>query len=563
MGLTPKNKTKSEQGLNPESVDGIAMNSASIQDLKHPTGTTDNDVWSVVGGVSAFRPQTGGGGGVAMRTIVDVDGGGDYTTLTEAIEANHKSIFLKNGVYNEGNIKLLAEDIDILGESKTEAIIRVPAGKDGVQIYANRCKVSSLTIDSETNNAEACLVIGDGQPSGNADTSFGNFNKVDNCIIKGNDHVFALFVAGASYSAGVDTLNNFEANNLNEGNEITNCEFTSLWTAGDAYSFALQKLGKISNNMFISGRIAYYMCRESECKDNKVVNSTREGIFIGCPAYDNVITGNILSNPQTHGIKMENQLEHIPLLTGQTGKNNIISGNVIVKPLYTGIEILGTTGHEMRNNIIANNSIKQAGNHGIYLQRVTLNSILGNTIVEPRTDVVHSRGSGIYMVLQVTDNLIANNTIIDERFPHVCHTAISNREGSDCQGNSILGNIINCNNVERTVWFQSNRTTIANNSISGGYYAGIRLEGASNCSITANSLNGNTKESNNAYFEIWVQSSASSNIIKDNVISAGSNIANGAINIDGSGSVDNIVKDNVNNGCTNDLLDTGTGTIKD
>jgi len=33
MGLTPKNKTKSEQGLNPESVDGVATNSESVQNL--------------------------------------------------------------------------------------------------------------------------------------------------------------------------------------------------------------------------------------------------------------------------------------------------------------------------------------------------------------------------------------------------------------------------------------------------------------------------------------------------------------------------------------------------
>lgn len=492
--------------------------------------------------------------------LVTVGADGDYASLTLALAGNEKNILVKNGTYIEGTITLSNDGTVIKGESRDGVILQIPSGQDGVRIYANFCNISNLTVDADTQSAEACLVIGDGQSTGSPDVNVGNNNVIEDVKIIGSSTTFALFVAGASYNVGVDTLTAYETGNLNVGNIVRNCYGTSDWN-GDSFSFSLQKYGTISNNNF-NGRIAFYMCKYSECNNNKVYDTVNQGIFIASPCNDNVISGNVIQNTASAGIKIQNQLEHTPLLTGQNASGNVISDNVIVDVGGSGFEVSGTELHPITRNLIANNSIIRPADHGIYLQDATSNEIASNLIQEPRSDsVTFARGSGIYMVIRVKDNQIVGNTIIDEKTTPIAHTGIANREDSTCTGNVIDSNNIRVQNLERTVWFQSNNTTITNNLITGGYFAGVRLEGASFCTIQNNRLFSNTNENNNAYFEIWIQSGASFNYIDGNFIDSPTTpIANAGVNIDG-GCNNNKVGLNFYNGVTNEVIDNGTNNI--
>ena len=443
---------------------------------------------------------------------------GDYSSLKAAIDAGKTNIFIKNGTYNEiANIDLTNDNTIIIGESKDGTRIVFPSNYDGLRIYANYCQISYLTLDTLTNSGDATLVLGDGQVSGSPDTSVGNNNVIDNCIIKGGSETFAVYIAGASYTIGDDTLTAFNNNDLQYNNKIINCYLYSSWN-GDAFSFSLQKNGVFSNNYCEGGRIAFYMCRESECNNNKIVNSLAQGIFVAAPCQDNVIIGNKIHISVSSGIKVQNQLEHTPLLANQGAFNNIISNNSIYGCNNTGIEITGTLSFEVRGNIISNNTISDVDNHGIYLQDAYANTIDGNTIKNARSDsTTYARGSGIYMVQRVTNNNITNNTILDER-AYTLHCAIGNREDTTCTGNNISNNKIQAKNQERTIWIQSDETNIVGNYISGGYYAGIYLNGASNCNVNGNVCKNNTNQADSSYYEIWVNSNGSNNNIGENVI---------------------------------------------
>ena len=127
-------------------------------------------------------------------------------------------------------------------------------------------------MDSVTNSALASIVIGDGNSTGNPNYNNGCHNTIDYCRVQGSNSTFAVYVAGASYLAGTPTLQAFEANELQYNNRITNCILESLWS-DDAFSFSLQKNGMFNNNYCENGRIAFYMCRDSECNNNSSIDN--------------------------------------------------------------------------------------------------------------------------------------------------------------------------------------------------------------------------------------------------------------------------------------------------
>jgi parallel beta-helix repeat protein len=308
------------------------------------------------------------------------------------------------------------------------------------------------------------------------------------------------------------------------------------------------------------------MNRDTNCVNNSIVDSVNQGIFVGCPAYGNNLNGNRIYNAVSSGIKVQNQLEHTPLLTDQRAFNNNFNENVIYLCGNTGIEVTGDINHEPKGNNFVGNTIFKPDNHGIYIQDAHFNNFNNNTIYQPRSDTgTYARGSGFYLVQNVENNNMNDNVIIDERANQL-HTAIANREGTDCPNNSVIGNRIIASNSERTVWVQSNGWIISNNYVNGGYYAGIYLDGADNCNVTGNICENNTNETNNAYYEIWLNNTANNNIISNNTcISSAANVANADITV--SSGTGNKIENNIGIGTTTEyatilsgLQDMGTGT---
>ena len=496
---------------------------------------------------------TGGGGQITFDAVVAA-ADADYTTVGAAIAAGKTSIFVRDGVYAESTITMTTDNVTIVGESREGTVLRIGAGLDGFQVYANGSSITNLTIDGETNDAAAAYVVGDGSTAGTPVITKGCRNRLTNCTVKGGTTTFALFIAGASTSAGAQTLSYFNSNDLQIGNVVEDCYLYSPWN-GDSFSFSLQRDGSFSRNRCFGGRIAFYMTRNSHCDGNVVSDPVAQGVFVGAPSWDNTISNNAVYSPASTGFKFQNQLEHT--VTGRNFLRNTVSGNTVYDAGGTAFEVNDSEG-----NTFSGNSCANPQDHGFYLQEAVRNSFVGNSVTNPRTSGLN-RGSGFYLVANCTDNAIDGNVITDDRGASFkMHAGIANREGGDCQRNVVTNNVIRGRNGERTVWIQSNGWIVSGNSVEGGNYAGIRLDGASDCVVTSNVFRNNTNDANNAYAEIWLQNSASRNVIEGNVaVSDAANKAANVVNVDGAGCAGNKVGFNIANGVLGALLsDTGTST---
>lgn len=149
------------------------------------------------------------------------------------------------------------------------------------------------------------------------------------------------------------------------------------------------------------------MTRNSVCNNNVIVNSANQGIFVGAPSWDNVISGNSIYAPTSSGIKQQNQLEHP--VTGMTALRNAVFGNNIVNAGANALEI-----NESQNCTFSNNTIETPHLHGIYMQTAANNAVVGNVIHNPNNSG-GSVESGIYLVSLVKDNTISNNEVYDDR----------------------------------------------------------------------------------------------------------------------------------------------------
>jgi len=339
----------------------------------------------------------------------------DYSTLGEAITAGEKDIIIRDNYVSIENDSIVVPDgIRILGIDRDTSIVRqANPGKDLLQIYANGTNIQNVTWDCGTNSAQAAVVIGDGSTAGTPNVSVGNDNVFKGNRVLGNPTValgsgiFALFVAGASYSPGADTLTAFDNENLQSGNIIEDNIIESAWE-GDGASFSLQKNGSISNNKVVGTRIAFYMCVNSQCSNNDVVDSASNGVFVATPHKSSIISGNTVSDSVNSGITIQPQVEHTPVTDDQKRNFMTILGNTVRRSGNHGLEI-----NNSNNNAIGSNTFDQVANHGIYLQQCKENTVDGNTIINPRYTNVTPRGSGIYMVSNVIDNVISDNTITD------------------------------------------------------------------------------------------------------------------------------------------------------
>lgn len=91
-------------------------------------------------------------------TIVNPNGGGDFVSISAAIASGAKSLFLRNGTYNEAASITLPEGVVIEGESAEGVIIRF-ASSAGFVLDNTTVRETAGTI-SITNNTTAVVGVG-------------------------------------------------------------------------------------------------------------------------------------------------------------------------------------------------------------------------------------------------------------------------------------------------------------------------------------------------------------------------------------------------------------------
>lgn len=369
-------------------------------------------------------------------TVIDKSNSGEYINvkINQLINDGVKNIYIKNGVYNLNSmIKINKDDIKLVGEDKNYTkLIQTQKNCDSIGVYnADNIVVSNLTIDNSA--------------YGWAGFSEGNSNNVtlQDCIIYGDDSTFAVYFAGKNYPSdfATDPVSGLEKSDMDSNNKmINNTVYSKYW--GDGVSFSVQKNGLVENNIVNGTRIAFYVCRDSQVKNNTIRNSASNGIHVSIPSENNLISGNIIENSKISAIKVSAETEY-PVETSYYGNNITISNNTINNAHYMGIEI-----NQLANSFIENNSIDKPDNVGIYLLRVDNNIVRNNIISNIGYSVIDGDisgwregwNTGIFADYKVTNSTIESNILNNEEF--YCDYDIRELQGNFNEMNTFSNNSI-------------------------------------------------------------------------------------------------------------------------
>lgn len=365
--------------------------------------------------------------------VVDASGASAYATIESALAAGEPRIFVKNGTYPVSRMLVLDRPhLQLRGESAEGVrVVMTDRSQDLLVIRADHVKVSKLTLDCRTYQARAAVV------EANA-----NHVTLEHCTILGSSDCFAVFFAGRNVAAGQDTLDAVERNDLDFNNTVQDNEVYSDadW---DVLVFALQARGKVVNNTVHGGLLAFYLCNESVCAGNTILDSNRQGIAYSLPGRDNRISHNRILRSQASGIWVARNQEH-PLPDTYRGQGLVIEGNTISSTRYMGLELSNVTGA-----VVSGNAIENTDFTGFYLLRADGTVLKDNTVTDAgqayfRTPVYGfpaRLSGGIFMDYQVTATQILENHLLNTdqggaRF------GIRSMAGNQNQGAVISGNWI-------------------------------------------------------------------------------------------------------------------------
>lgn len=158
--------TQYVQGDGVRGVDGSAyvciLEHNSDATTRPNTGVNYLTYWSLLAQAGATGPTgpigpqgpigpigPGGGTNTGFDAVVAADGSGNYLTLTPALTAGHKRIFIKAGTYVEAAITSAADDLYLIGENYNTVILQTTAtggGSVGYNFSGNRPYFSGLTF---------------------------------------------------------------------------------------------------------------------------------------------------------------------------------------------------------------------------------------------------------------------------------------------------------------------------------------------------------------------------------------------------------------------------------
>ena len=325
-----------------------------------------------------------------IQSIVDSTGDGDYLSLSDALADDAKNILIKNGIY-EVNESIVVESsgVIITGESKEGVqLIQKNTEKDLLVVKANGVRVSNITLDTLTYNAQAAFV-----------EAGASYIVLENNIIKGGDNIFTVYFAGPPVSSEgsncegciekdetIDVyLENGESSySLSYNNHVLNNSITSTYP-GDGVSFALQKNGRFAHNEISGAMLSVYMVKDTRVFKNTLSDSLQSGIYLTLPSENVVIDDNVINNPVYHGVIVKPQYsEHGHVGENILSQNIEITNNDISANVY-GISVEGygsgySSWGRLEDVLVYNNRIVQKDFTGIFYYNLSVSQINENLI---------------------------------------------------------------------------------------------------------------------------------------------------------------------------------------
>ncbi|URZ05148.1 right-handed parallel beta-helix repeat-containing protein [Clostridium felsineum] len=351
--------------------------------------------------------------------------------VNEYISGGKAKFYILDGNYEvNGSLNLNQPNIIIQGQSKENTkIIQNNINNSCINITADNVEIWSLNIDS----SQGVIAVA---------SKNSNNVKLENCIIKGSSTNPAVAFWGNA--GGIDDVTDVETSNLSYGNVIEGNIIYSQLSSNekDGVVFTKQKNGLVKNNNLNGSRIAFYLSRNSEVSYNIIENSETNGIRCAVPAYDNIISNNIIQNTLGSGICLVRNDAGITPSTYRASNINI-TNNSITTSRYFGIEI-----SNLRDSNISNNTINKVDLDGIYLLYADNLNVKENDINDSGLSVVNgnmwgwneSLNSGIFIDYMVSNCILDSNKIDNEITTSLY--GIKVQSGNNNINNSITNNSV-------------------------------------------------------------------------------------------------------------------------
>ena len=296
----------------------------------------------------------GGGGQMTYDAVVDVAGGGDYTTVQDAITAGKKSIFIKDGAYSIGAVlNITISGTHLYGESREGVSISMPNVHSlTINVSASDVVFENLTLHKSWNTS---LV-----------TWSGSNGSIINCSLENRYATAGSYgwpVLGGGFSGMYVENSNFSStqgyviwaggsNNVFIGNTIT----TTGW-GGELFTIGTGS--RVIGNRFFA---------------NNATGNSQFGIKTGA---DSVVSGNILQGSSgitnSAAISAENSIITDNMIvgfydgiwSGSAEKGAVVNNNVIRGVAHDGIKLSGSCNSGYAGIEGVGNSINDSGQDGI------------------------------------------------------------------------------------------------------------------------------------------------------------------------------------------------------
>ena len=264
-------------------ISAIVHDATRIQSVTVSTSAPgDNHVLTFDDALGRWGPEEAAAGGQTLYDYVVAPSGGDYTLVSSAVAAavsagGGKTIFVRNGTYNESSDIVFGEDnIVLIGESRDGVIVDFGANDARFEITSDDTQYRTGTVD---------LTNGDATVTGDGTTFSGNIAAGD-----------VLYVMRSGWVGIVDSIT-----------DNTNLELTEAWQgetySGKTYYFSFTpRTGIVMKNMTITGGTtshgSIYIENGYRCVLDNVIVKDRGGmglvlaIGLGCGLRDVTLSNN-------------------------------------------------------------------------------------------------------------------------------------------------------------------------------------------------------------------------------------------------------------------------------
>ena len=303
--------------------------------------------------------------------VVDVNGGADYTSIQQALDAGHKTIFVRKGTHSLGAPGLVISNANTIlaGESWAETVLDFGGTTGYLQVNADRCTLANLKLTGSQNTTYGALRIA------------GGFAVVRHCLFDSNyrhlytdsgwtsQHALLLANEMRNASGAIAALNGLSVRlvgNLITGGAVRDLVLygTTPLLVGNTIWYATVSVQTIHAGLSSNG---FYYARVSLAAGANRATiigntfSSAQGTAIEVASDLNSVAGNAIYGATSRGLYV-------------TGSRNSIIGNVVASAGASGIAVTGN------RNIVQANQLHDSANYGAHVMAGATNNIVANNV---------------------------------------------------------------------------------------------------------------------------------------------------------------------------------------